>query len=94
MLIEEELQAALARLGSSPEEIAESLNTKGISGYRRKPTNCPIANYLKQEFPNVGLIYVGGVVCFDETKKIPTPTEVREFINGFDKGFYPKLTAS
>jgi hypothetical protein len=78
------------RLGSTPEEVARTLQEEGIRGVRRSKCDCPIARYLQQhgfESAEVGFyVHVNvGKMCF------LTPPHVKRFILDFDKGLYPEL---
>ena len=46
-------EEALSRLPQVPNEIAEFLHDHGIKGTQCFATNCPIANWLKQEVPEL-----------------------------------------
>jgi len=53
------LQAALAKLGNTAEEVYRALKEAGIQGKRKSCSSCPIANYLKREL-NYDHVVVGG----------------------------------
>lgn len=42
---------ALASLGATSFHVAASLQAKGITGYKNSCGECPIANFLRGEFP-------------------------------------------
>lgn len=41
----------LGSLGSTADEVADSLRTRGITGTPEDPCHCPIANLIRAEFP-------------------------------------------
>jgi hypothetical protein len=103
-----EVHELLGGLGDTPERVAQSLLNKGIKGLRRKGTNCPIANYLKEqgiEFFGVNWDYVviqrygrwwaAGGYGWTETIAdiVSNPAPVLDFIRAFDGGEYPELEA-
>lgn len=51
MTLEHEVEEALACLGNTAREVAESLKVKSIQGNRHRAYSCPIATYLKGRFP-------------------------------------------
>lgn len=44
--VEEHITASLVALGNTPDEVAESLKAKGITGRRLAACACPLANYI------------------------------------------------
>lgn len=87
---ESEVLDALSRLGTTPDEIAETLHVKGIKGYKGQAYSCPLANYFKSTFPEAHCVSVGSRICIDE-QGLPHPSHVRAFIEYFDKGSFPQL---
>lgn len=90
------LQQALHDMGSTAQEVADTLKQAGIKGRRQSCENCPIARYLDllgYACPQVGLesgINAGNRAIF---RYIDEPhTEATEgFIRQFDKGEFPGL---
>lgn len=84
---------ALRRLGSSSEEIADSLAERGIRGRRQEERCCPLANYLRNELSvavqiEVGSVQIDGVDGFMSTAVCDG---VDDFIEDFDTEEYPYL---
>lgn len=84
---------ALRRLGSSSEEIADSLAARGIRGRRMEERACPLANYLRDELTvsvqiEVGSVQIDGVDGFMSTAVCDG---VEDFIEDFDDRAYPYL---
>lgn len=100
MKTQDEIESFLNSLGSSPDEIAESLRKMNIKGKRSRSDRCPIANVLTKKL-NEGSYKVSGVVYYKPAKKlfrqreddvsVFTPPAVFKFISKFDQGFYPTL---
>lgn len=89
----EKLQELLNSLGNSPEEIAETLKSKGIKGLRKKPCWCPISMVIWDEFrvrSSVRDIYIW-INASDFS--IDTPKPIRDFIRKFDSGEFEELRA-
>lgn len=92
-------QEALNALeGMTPDEIADLMRSRGIKAHKFVPTECAIAQYLNQETGarhSVGICSAGALRDFGKsfvgTPPVLLPLSVREFINGFDSGWYPDL---
>lgn len=91
-----DLERALAKLGNTRDEIAASLQVKGITGQIEENARCPIANYLNQEFPNykssVLLTYI--ILSDPHCKDIIIGLEnspITKFVEAFDERLYPEL---
>jgi hypothetical protein len=92
---------ALTDLGSTPEQVAATLQAKGIKGKCLAADTCPIAMYINSILPNKTKCRVGGVVInFYDTSfidrgrwksSITITTTIVEFISKFDTGSYPEL---
>ena len=87
---------AIAALGKTPETITKRLRAKGIKGYRRVASACPIANYLKAcGFPNVTVATSAGRYTtdrqHDSDESIALPEGVKKWITDFDDGKYPEF---
>jgi hypothetical protein len=89
------LYELLSDLGGTPEEVARTLEHKGIKGTPRNCHDCPVANYLRGTLqyhgePVVVLPYVVRVgYPIEQTAYMPHA--VSNFINQFDKDLYPTL---
>lgn len=84
---------ALRRLGSTSEEIADSLAERGIRGRRMEERACPLANYLRNELTvavqiEAGSVQIDGVDGFMSTAVCDG---VEDFIEDFDDEGYPFL---
>jgi len=84
----------LARLGTTPEEVKNSLLAKKCYGHRGSGEACPIAQALVGEFPD-GTFHVtktegvkrgcyGDCLCY-------LPPACLKFVWQFDAGMYPEL---
>lgn len=107
-ITEERVLEALVTLGDTPEQIAQSLIAKGITGDQKMAGSCPLANYLVQEIPEAkaATIYTSAFVFRttpeeeqddddgDRGVKVRTPGEHLEFMDAFDNGAYPALVTS
>lgn len=98
MTLEMDLTHALAKLGTTTEEIAESLKVKSCKGYRRQAESCPIAVYLKAEFPQynvfvdgvwIDMLILGGL----NSTNLDAPEVIHDFVQSFDAGQFPDLEA-
>jgi hypothetical protein len=86
----ETIEEALAKLGTTEAEIADTLFNGGWKGKRSVARCCPVARYLSA---------MGFVECDVDTKEIingdgdevTTPDAVAMFICAFDGGEYPGL---
>lgn len=101
----EELEKNLENLGSTPDEVAQSLRTLGIKGSRMNSEYCPIAEYIHKTVP--GSIGYTGIssssvylpkrrFSFKDGEKFEAhhPQPVRRFILDFDSYAYPDLDSS
>lgn len=82
------LQCDLGKLGQDSQEIARSLEMKGIKGKRNDSQYCPIALYLRDQgyaCVSVGTSVVVAGAC------INSPMPIDKFIEDFDAGKYPQL---
>lgn len=86
-------------VGSSPDEIAETLEHEGVYGWPEDGTACPVWHLLDRElghecvsfFVDHNLVELRGVGY--RRKTIETPDPVADFIEAFDNGKYPELRA-
>lgn len=89
------IQQALAALGSTAEQVAQTLKAKGIKGVRAKIGSCPVASYLQRECYDdgitVGLSCAGNDNLVSVSQQEEIPDHVRKFVRDFDDGLYPEL---
>lgn len=74
----------LARMGNTPDEVAETLRKASIKGIPCNAEECPIANYTSKQ---CGCdVWVGYNRCGPELSSdtFDMPKPVREFIDTFD----------
>lgn len=95
MVTQDELKAALAELGDTPEAINEYLCKAGIKGYRGLPSVCPIARFIRSKF-NPWLVIVATDCSIahrhcEDYVRLRMPGPVRAFIMRFDGGDFPGL---
>lgn len=104
---QERVESFFAGLGSTANEVAATLEQRGFSGVRRDPECCPINDALTKTFPVPGYewstcIYFVGIGPTDawtvandwldaEVMNVSLPDPMRQFVDLFDKGFYPGL---
>jgi len=89
-------EQAVASLGDTPESVTEALRAKGIKGYRRLASSCPIAKYLNAcgfKIVTVATHAHNYRHPMDEyaEQAISLNKGVREWIIGFDDGKYPEF---
>ena len=88
----EEVQQALIALGSTPQEVRDSLIAAGCKGFKQSCTGCHIAQFLKTcgvEEPQVDLYWTGK--CYGLQG---LPQACLQFINEFDRGYHHNLDRS
>ena len=90
------LEEALMALGRDADQVAATLQAKGIKGKTAYAERCPIAIYLKQNNPNYAYVSVGtDVVTACEIgrrcESMYLPVHIQEFIRKFDKEHYPEM---
>jgi len=69
-----------------------------LGGHKGKPHNlwsCPVANYLRKQYPTATDVSVsktyGEIWWHRESLRIPLSPAVQEFIHNFDRWEYPEL---
>ncbi len=95
----------LTSLGTTADEVADSLRAAGIRGIRSSMCNCPILNAVYQALPDYwpGLVILGSVTKNGRSYRATlgdsqicdprlTPA-IEDFIAKFDSGSYPDLAA-
>lgn len=85
-----QLREVLGRLGNTADEIAESLAAKACKGRQGSPSSCPIANYIKDQFPQ-SQVHVEARHSDLNGKCTSHTYAVEQFIRDFDAGRYPQL---
>ena len=88
----------LAPLGSSADEVAESLRRHGVRGVRNTVRFLnPVVRYARTRLPDArDLDVIGGealrIALPNGTRREePLPAGVRAFLGAFDRGAYPDL---
>lgn len=92
-----EVLSALERLGASPNVVIAGLTQMGYKG-DHSSDNCPLANYLRDQFPDAKAIAIGGtytdggilvgstIIEYDDI-----PEAIVEFVCQFDTNQVPQL---
>ena len=98
-MTDNDLNALLTGLGSTPDEIAAALAAADITGQRAEPDSCAVAKYAKSAgYPDVrvgekndgSLLVEAG----DTEAVIALDTPLHAFVAKFDNGGYPELVRS
>lgn len=93
MINDIDVDKELESLGSTPEEVAETLRKAGVKGYRALDRDCPVARHLARltdEPWSVGRVYADCLGLRDDYAYI-LPDPVSVFTSKFDAGEYPYL---
>jgi hypothetical protein len=90
MTTTQEMYKALEKLGGSPDAVARKLQEEGIRGQQGWMNACPIANFIKKRF-EVIRIDVRKYLIDCEVGMFETPDAIAQFIDRFDKDYYPEL---
>jgi hypothetical protein len=80
---------AVKGLGETVESVTEALRSKGIKGYRRMCSQCPVANYLKAcGFTDITVSTFANRYSKsdDSDESIELPKGVQAWIHQFDDG--------
>ncbi len=80
--IKETLERLLNELGSSHQEVAESLQKKGVRGLIRSKCGCPLANYLSTMTDQIYHIDTMAVRNEAGLIMLLTPLPCKDFIIG------------
>jgi hypothetical protein len=84
-------------LGSTADEVAESLRRLGVKGRRRSRCECPIAVAVNKHAPGWGGIRVSGsgYLSYNDVQIMDpqTTSAVQAFVRAFDDGSYPYLVS-
>lgn len=86
------VEEALNKLGATATEIADSLRVKGCKGTVDASGHCPLANYLKDQFPGA-TIYVYNSTTYLGAERIMHSEPVQRFVSMFDARKYKDLIA-
>ena len=96
------LRAALAVLGSTPDEVAKTLQDGGYRGQRHLCSVCPVAEYLRDvtgrevEVKRDTSALCTGVAPSGDMRwiEIDNPLPIAEFVEAFDNGMWDELVRS
>lgn len=87
----ERLEAFLASLGASADEVADTLRSKGVRGLPCAPGACPIARAIERDLGSPGRCGVSHAWTEDREDSVAMPEPVAEFVKAFDRGRYADL---
>ena len=96
----DQITATLGGLGETSDDIANALRNKGIRGTRASADVCPLAYYLREQFPQQfqGIGFQVGcyqVTVYNQHGDMATAAILTEgqadFVRSFDNGNYPDL---
>ena len=96
--IADQVRVLLESLGDTPDQVADTLRARGITGFPEDPTYCPIANLIKAEVPAAAnqdlwtydlgdegyFVCMSYVQIFGESDELRPPMPVKKFIAAFD----------
>ena len=89
---------ALAALGDTPDQVADTMRTSGVRGLRDSPSiRNPIVRYLNRTLNIGGRLEVtaGGTALHlllgGKVSELALPIPVQVFLDGFHRGLYPDL---
>jgi hypothetical protein len=93
------LTIALQSLGSTAEDVADTLISGGWRGFPGDAGTCPVALYLTTMLPFVrsAAVGVGGATVYtvgDTDVDVDLPPAVADFVRAFDVGAYPELVVT
>lgn len=104
MTIAEKIQLAVESLGSTADEVAETLRARGINGRRDSGCDCPVARFIRSEVPETagnwniaGYWMDGEYVQLPQSRfalpfaRVDLPDPVADFVLAFDGGDYAHL---
>jgi hypothetical protein len=89
----------LRQLGNTGPRVAERLEAGGHCGVQSACGRCPVADYLLSAGLPITDVAVGDATLtvfwiqngIEVRAEVAMPRPVRNFISGFDQGFYPAL---
>lgn len=85
------LEAFLASLGATADEVAETLRRKGVRGLPCVPGACPVARAIERDLGSPGRCGVSLAWTDDHEDSVAMPEPVAEFVKAFDRGRYADL---
>jgi hypothetical protein len=94
------IRSALAKLGRSKDQIATSLQKRGIRGDLGCPYDCAVANYLKKVFGvkkgyrfsvDLGAAEYINAITHCKVVGVPISKAIESFIYAFDAKEFPSL---
>ncbi len=103
------LTTALVDLGSTVDQVADTLLLHGVTGVPRNGGGCPITCWVKRQVPEVAHLfrcvsdgpwlwidadYLHGYLPDGARVRIPLPVAVVDFIDAFDAGQYRRTVAA
>lgn len=91
MITERAILNKLRSLGVTEYAVYISLKAKRIKGKKGTPAQCPVANFLREEFPSANMCTVGITTCAVDKVHVGQPQAVAKFRRSFDYGSYPDL---
>lgn len=93
-----DLDAFLLTLGNTKEEIAENLQKRGITGYRKSTISCPLAKALESQFGDEFSVTPYGLKHkYAEVRqrgintRLDAGKTIQDFIVAFDNGLFTNL---
>ena len=95
--LKERVSTLIGSLGTSGWKVAETLQARGVTGWREDCTSCPVANLIKAEVPETVDLTQEDFGVTDEYVRLPggervdLPEPVAEFVRDFDGGRYLDL---
>jgi hypothetical protein len=93
--LDDRVRVLLRSLGTTADEIADSLRQRGITGLREDGCRCPIANVIRAEIPESrdarwddadGAWFACGSYVSTPDGRVFTPAGIDDFIHAFDNG--------
>lgn len=84
MTVPVDVRTALDRLGGTSDAVADTLRAKGVRGVRNYYADCPVAVWLRGEFPGAPIEVGVGYVFIDGAEVVMMPEPVRDFVHDFD----------
>jgi hypothetical protein len=89
------ISQALSKLGSTPQEVYQTLLAQNCKGKILNGGGCPLANYLQRvtdlEVIVTDVVYVRHLTDITDSRRVPLPDPVRSFRIAFDNGLHQDL---
>lgn len=89
--VHEETRRLLGKLGTTSDEVAQSLIDLGITGRVGFSQRCPIANYLADHLDGQRPSVDCHGILFNDGSSVENPPSVTQFVWDFDNGYYREL---